>query len=130
MKAGLKMPTGLQQMLEDLNELERSQINEIAAEMLEAGADAALEGMQRRVRVRTGKLKNNLKRGEVQREGNVSFIEIGLVDAPGDVVRYGTVQEYGSSSVKAQSFLRTTMNEDKSKIYRAMQAKLKARGLE
>lgn len=130
MKAGLKMPTGLQQMLEDLNELEWSQIDEIAAELLEAGADAALEGMRRRVRVRTGKLKSSLKRSEVQREGNVSFIEIGLLDAPGDVVRYGTVQEFGSSSVSAQSFLRAAMNEDKSKIYRAMQARLKARGLE
>lgn len=126
MKATLSMPKELQEMMETLATME-TDINVVAGEMLDAGADVVLAGMQRRVRVRTGKLKSHLKRSEVQREGNVSLIEIGLIDAPGEVVRYGTVQEYGSSSVSAQSFERATMTEDKAKIRKAMKGVLAER---
>lgn len=130
MKASLKMPANLQKILEDLNELERSQIDEIAADMLDAGAEVVLSGMQRRVRVRTGKLKSNLKRGPITRQGNVSMVDIGLLDAPAEVVRYGTVNEYGKQNMPAQSYIRATMTEDKAKIYRAMRDRMKARGIE
>ena len=123
MKAALTMPKALQNMMEQLATLE-TDINEVAGEMLDAGADVALAGMQKRVPVETGELYDNLKKGEVQRDGNVSFIEIGLIDAPAEVVRYGTVQEFGSSSVSAQSYQRATMKEDKSKITKAMKAVL------
>lgn len=129
MKASLSMPKGLRQMMEELSKLESSEIDEITAEMLEAGAEVALAGMQRRVPVRSGKLKGSLKRGEVRQDGNVSLVDIGLIDATAEVVRYGTVQEFGSSSVKAKSYLRATMSEDKSKITGAMKARMIARGL-
>lgn len=129
MKASLSMPKGLQQMLEDLDELERNQIDAIAVDMLDAGAEVALAGMQKRVRVKTGKLKGSLKRSEVRRDGNVSVVDIGLLDAPAEVARYGTVHEFGSSSVGAKSYIRATMNEDKGKIYRAMKARMVERGL-
>ena len=124
MKAVLSMPKGLQEMMEQLAALEATRIDEVAGEMLYAGADAVLNGMQRRVPKETGRLHDHLKKGEVQRDGNVSFVEIGLIDAPGEVVRYGTVHEYGSSSVRAQSYQRATMKEDKSKITKAMKAVL------
>lgn len=124
MKADLSMPKKLQEMMEQLTALEAGRIDEVAGEMLDAGADVALSGMQRRVPKRTGRLHDNLKKGQVKRDGNVSHIEMGLIDAPGDVVRYGTVQEFGSSSVSAQSYQRATMKEDKSKITKAMKAVL------
>lgn len=123
MKATLTMPKALQNMMEQLATLE-TDINEVAGEMLDAGADAVLKGMQQRAPKKTGKLHDNLKKGEVQRDGNVSFIEIGLIGAPAEVVRYGTVQEFGSSSVSPQSYQRATMKEDKSKITKAMKAVL------
>jgi HK97 gp10 family phage protein len=123
MKATLSMPKKLQEMMETLATME-TDINAVAGEMLDAGADVVLAGMKRRVPKRTGKLHDSLKKGEVQRDGNVSFIEIGLIDAPAEVVRYGTVQEFGSSSVSAQSYLRATMKEDKSKSTKAMKAVL------
>jgi HK97 gp10 family phage protein len=126
MKATLSMPKELQEMMETLATME-TDINAVAGEMLDAGADVALAGMQRRVPKRTGKLHDNLKKSDVQRDGNVSFIEIGLIDAPGEVVRYGTVQEFGSSSVSAQSFERATMTEDKAKIRKAMKGVLAER---
>ena len=126
MKAALSMPKELQEMMETLAMME-TDINAVAGEMLDAGADVALAGMKRRAPKRTGKLHDNLKKGEVQRDGNVSFIEIGLIDAPGEVVLYGTVQEFGSSSVSAQSFERATMTEDKGKIRKAMKGVLAER---
>lgn len=119
MRAKLSMPKGLQEMMERLAEAEED-IDSAAGEMLDAGADVALAGMKRRVPVDTGKLRDSLKKGPVKQGGNRSTIEIGLIDAPGEVVRYGTVQEFGSSSVSAKSYLRGTMKEDKSKIRRAM----------
>jgi HK97 gp10 family phage protein len=124
MKATLTMPKALQNMMEQLAALEAGRINEVAGEMLDAGAEVVLNGMQRRVPKDTGKLHDHLKKGEVQRDGNVSFIEIGLIGAPAEIVRYGTVQEFGSSSVSAQSYQRATMKEDKSKITKAMKAVL------
>ena len=124
MKATLTMPKALQNMMEQLAALEAGRINEVAGEMLDAGAEVVLNGMQRRVPKDTGKLHDQLKKGEVQRDGNVSFIEIGLIGAPAEIVRYGTVQEFGSSSVSAQSYQRATMKEDKSKITKAMKAVL------
>ncbi len=127
MKARLKMPDGLQRMMEELARLEGSELDAAAAEMLEAGADVALAGMERRVPVKTSKLKGFLKRGAVEQDGNRSVVEIGIIDAPGEVVRYGTVQEYGSSSVAAQSYMRETMKLDRAKIYAAMRKVLQAR---
>ncbi len=124
MKASLSMPKKLQEMMEQLAALEAGRIDEVAGEMLEAGADVALKGMQRRVPKDTRKLHGHLKKGPVKRDGNRSSIEIGLIDAPGEVVRYGTVQEFGSSSVSPQSYQRATMKEDKSKITKAMKAVL------
>ena len=124
MKATLTMPKALQNMMEQLAALEAGRIDEVASEMLDAGAEVVLKGMQRRVPKDTRKLHGHLKKGPVKRDGNRSSIEIGLIDAPGEVVRYGTVQEFGSSSVSAQSYQRTTMKEDKSKINKAMKGVL------
>lgn len=110
-------------MMEQLAALE-TDINEVAGEMLDAGADVIWKGMQQRVPKDTRNLHDNLKKGEIQRAGNVSFIEVGLIDAPAEVVRYGTVQEFGSSSVDAQSYQRATMKEDKRKITKAMKTVL------
>jgi len=124
MKATLTMPKALQNMMEQLAALEATRIDEVAGEMLDAGADAVLNGMQRRVPKDTKKLHDHLKKGQVKRDGNRSSIEIGLIDAPGEVVRYGTVQEFGSSSVSPQSYQRATLKEDKSKITKAMKTVL------
>ncbi|MBP7212737.1 MAG: HK97 gp10 family phage protein [Anaerolineaceae bacterium] len=127
MRATLKMPEGLKQMMDELAKLEASELDAVAVEMLDAGAEVALDGMQRRVPVKTGKLKGHLKKGPVQQDGNRSVVEIGILDAPGEVVRYGTAQEYGTSSVPAQSYMRETMKLDRAKIYAAMRKVLKAR---
>ena len=121
--------------------------------MITAGADVAVEGMRRRVPVRTGNLKSHIKRSEIMRFGNVSFAQVGLVDAPPEVVRYGLAQEFGAGKWirvtekykrskkgrtftrrirtgdmnKAHSYIRATLLEDKSKINKAMKEVLQKR---
>lgn len=127
LKPKLTMPPTLKKMIDDFAEMERSGIDAVVVEMLDAGADVMLEGMQKRVPVDTGELKNHLGRGEVEQDGNVFGVEVGLIDAPKDVVIYGTVQEYGSKSVEAQSYIRETVARDKGKVYRSMREIMKTR---
>lgn len=135
MKAGLSMPKELQEMMEELAALENTGIDEVAGEMLDAGAEVALEGIRRRVPVDTGDLKETLEKGLIKREGNVTSIKIGQSDGKASdfastkvskrqAVK-ANVNEYGSSSMPARSYVRSTLHEDKSKIMRAMKAVLK-----
>lgn len=125
LKAKLTMPPTLAKMMDDLAALDASGIDAAAREMLDAGADVMLEGMNKRVPVDKGDLKAHLSRGPVEQDGNVHSVEVGLIGAPKKVVIYGTVQEYGSASVPAQSYIRETVAKDKGKIYRAMRDVLK-----
>ena len=120
LKAKLTMPPTLAKMLDDLAALEASGIDDAAREMLDAGADVMLEGMDKRVPVDKGDLKAHLSRGPVEQDGNLHSVEVGIRNAPKKIVVYGTVQEYGSVSVPAQSYIRETIAKDKGKIYRAM----------
>mgnify|MGYP000928630438 CR=1 FL=1 len=129
MKATLSAPKSLITLMEDVAALE-ADIVAIAAEGLEAGAEVALEGMRKRVPVRKGVLKANLKRGPVKVDGNVVTVDIGLLDdTPEDVARYGNAQEFGSSSMAAQPYIRPTMAEDKGRITKALAGPFKERGL-
>lgn len=130
MRATLTMPAELKKMMEDLARLEKDGIDAVAREMIDAGADVALEGMLKRVpvrKVRGGRLKSYLSRTPVKGDGNRVYAQIGLINAPADVARYGTAQEFGTSRHAAQSYMRTTMKQDRAKIYRAMKAAMKAR---
>lgn len=108
-------------------------IDQVAAESLDAGADVVLAGMKKRVPVDTGDLKNQLKKGKTKRDGNVTMIEIGQVGedskiSPQDAIK-ANVNEFGSSSMQAQPFVRPTMTEDKSKINKAMRKPFIDRGI-
>ncbi|MGI6258753.1 MAG: HK97-gp10 family putative phage morphogenesis protein [Anaerolineaceae bacterium] len=130
MKATLTLPASLKTMLEDLAKLEKDGVDAAAREMIEAGAEVALEGMRKRVPVRKvkgGRLKSHLRRSAIKGDGNRVYTEVGLIGAPAEVVRYGTAQEFGTSRHAAQSYLRPTMKEDRAKIYRAMRNVLKQR---
>lgn len=130
MKIIFRMPAEMKKMMEDLAKLEKEGIDDIAWDMVKAGSDVALEGMRRRVPVRKvggGRLKSYVRRTPIKRSGNRVYTEIGLVDAPADVLRYGTAQEFGTRKHGAQSFVRSTMKEDRAKINLAMRNVLKSR---
>lgn len=116
--------TGFDEFLEQLQQM-GADVDAAAAAALQAGAAVAVDGMRARVAVDTGNLHDKITAGPVQQDGNLSTIEVGLIDADGKTVRYAMVQEYGSSSVKAHPYIRPTMAEDRAKIRAAMRALLK-----
>lgn len=96
---------------------------------LDAGADVAIEGMRRRVPKDTGNLENHIGKTEVKQDGNYSFIEVGVLNADDETARYGNAQEYGTSSMPAQPYIRPTMKEDAGKIRKAMRESLAEDGV-
>ena len=96
---------------------------------LDAGADVAIEGMRRRVPKDTGNLENHINKTEVKQNGNYSFIEVGVLSADDETARYGNAQEYGTSSMPAQPYIRPTMKEDAGKIRKAMKESLSEDGV-
>ena len=100
-------------------------VDQAAQDALTAGGEVALNGMQRRVPKDEHNLEKNLSLSEPQQDGNYSFIEVGLLrDVDAETVRYGNAQEYGSSSMAAQPYIRPTMAEDAGKIRKAMKESL------
>lgn len=119
---------GLEEYLETLAAA-GADVDLSADRALAAGADVALAGMQRKVPRDTQNLASKLSAGTPQADGNFHSVKIGLgpeVDA--DTVRYGNAQEYGTSEMAAQPYIRPTMDGDKSKIRAAMRESLEQDG--
>jgi len=95
-------------------------IDVVADEALLAGGEVLLEGMRRRAPVETGHLRDSLVTVGPKQDGNYHFIEVGLVGADAETARYGTAQEYGTSSMGASPYIRPTMDADMKKARQAM----------
>jgi HK97 gp10 family phage protein len=88
-------------------------IDPVADEMLAAGGDVLLAGMDRRVPRDTGNLAAHLERSVPQQDGNFHSVEIGLSkDTDAETARYGGAQEYGWSDHPAQPYIRPAIDED------------------
>jgi HK97 gp10 family phage protein len=96
-------------------------VDRAAGEAVLAGGEVLLEGMQRRVAKDTHNLEEHLVIDGPQQDGNYVFVTVGLSkDADADTARYGNAQEYGTSSMAAQPYIRPTMDNDASKARKAM----------
>lgn len=97
-------------------------IDGISDKALAAGGAVLTAGMRRRVPKDTGNLEENLTVTEPMQDGNFHFIEVGLVAGMVDAKTaiYGNVQEFGSSDVAAQPYIRPTMDEDMGKARKEM----------
>lgn len=121
-KATLKL-TGVSDLLERIAQINGS-VDDAADRALTAGAGVAIAGMKRRVAVDTGNLRNNIKKSNVKNDGGYFFINVGLVDADAKTAKYGTVQEFGSTTTPAHPYIRPTMDSDKSEIRNAIKLSL------
>jgi HK97 gp10 family phage protein len=120
---------GFEEYLEKLAEAGRD-VDQAAAEALAAGGDVLLAGMQQRVRKDTHNLEQHLVRTDPQRDGNYTFVTVGLSkDADGETHRYGMAQEYGSSSMAAQPYIRPTLDSDMSKARKRMREVFEGKGI-
>lgn len=111
---------GFEEWLEKVQQAGMS-VDLVTDKALDAGGQVLLEGMLRRVPRDTHNLANNLSVDGPHQDGNFHYIEVGLnrqVDA--DTARYGTAQEYGTSSMAAQPYVRPTLDEDMRKARTAM----------
>lgn len=118
---------GLEAWLEDLAAA-GNDINAAAARAIEAGQEVALKGMQRRAPKDTHNLEEHLVITKVRIDGNFVYGEVGLIGADADTARYGNAQEYGTSNMAAQPYIRPTMQGDKGKIRKAMRVVLEKEG--
>jgi HK97 gp10 family phage protein len=94
-----------------------------------AGGQVLLQSMERRVPRDTGNLAKSLSVSEVQQDGNLVYVDVGLLsDVDGETARYGTAQEFGTSKMAAQPYVRPAFDEDGKRAKAAMRESLKERG--
>jgi HK97 gp10 family phage protein len=139
---------GLEEYLEKVVKAGQN-IDTAAGRAVEAGAQVVFDNMLDRVPVDTGNLKAHLQatgKTELQHDGNLQFIEIGLLDLgaakagyakPGKRSKrktypreflYGVVLEYGKSNMAAQPYIRPAFDNNRSKVRNAEIEVLKASG--
>lgn len=118
---------GLEEWLERLAQAGQN-IDAIAGEALLNGGELLLDGMRRRVPVDTHNLQNHLNLQGPKQDGNFIFVEIGLMGADANTARYGNVQEFGSSSMAAQPYVRPTLDADMKKARQKMVEVLREAG--
>jgi HK97 gp10 family phage protein len=114
---------GLAESLEALAQLGKN-IDAIAPAALLAGGQVLKEGMQRRVPKDTHNLEDHIVIDGPHQDGNFHYLEVGVIHADAETARYGNAQEYGTSSMPAQPYIRPTVDADKGKASRAMKAVL------
>ena len=97
-------------------------VDQAADQALLAGGEVLLSGMQRRVPKDTHNLEQHLTIDGPHQDGNFHYIQVGIdrsTDA--ETARYGNAQEYGTSSMAAQPYIRPTIDTD----YRRARAEMK-----
>jgi len=96
-------------------------IDAITGRAVGAGGEVLLDGMKRRVPKDTRNLESHLKVDGPHQNGNLHYVEVGLVrGVDPDTARYGNAQEYGTSSMAAQPYVRPALDSDMGKARRAM----------
>lgn len=120
--------SGLAAYLEDLAQA-GVDIDVAAGKALAAGAQPILKEMAVLVPKDTHNLEHHLEVDGPHRTGNFSYVDIGLMHADKETAIYGNVQEYGSSSVAAQPYVRPAFKTRKAAAMRIMKDTLKAMGL-
>lgn len=132
MKVKLELK-GLEEYLERIVQA-GNDVDEAAVAALEAGSNVMVDGMQRRAPYDESNfsephLRDALKKSEVHSDGSYHWVEVGLVDADGPMMRKAMANEFGTSSMSAQPYIRPTIAEDKAKIIAAEKEVLQSRGM-
>lgn len=120
--------SGLSNYLEELARAGQD-VDAAAARALDAGAQPILTQMKVLVPKDTHNLEGHLGVDGPHRTGNFTYVDIGVVTADRETAIYGNVQEYGSSSVEAQPYIRPSLKGKKAAAMRAMKESLKGEGL-
>jgi len=105
-------------------------IDAAAQRALAAGGEILHAEMDRLVPIEFGDLQKYIVIDGPFQDGNVSYVDVGVVDAPAEIAVYGNVQEYGSPSkhIKPQSYIRAAIDHKWAAVKKAIRASLKAEG--
>ena len=110
---------GFEEYLENINQAGEA-VDPAAERAVMAGAGVAQTGMQRRVRKDSHNLEKHIQIKGPQRDGNFIFAEVGVIHdkafTDAETARYGNANEFGTSSMSAQPYIRPTMRNDKGGI--------------
>lgn len=120
---------GFDKYLEDIAKSGKN-VDAVTDKALLAGGGVLKDGMRKRAPKDTHNLEEHLDVDGPFQEGNFHFVEVGLkrgTDA--ETARYGNAQEYGSSSMPAQPYIRPTLDEDAKKARKAMKQVFEEEGV-
>lgn len=120
--------SGLAAYLEDLAQAGQD-VDAAAARALTAGAEPILAEMRVLVPKDTHNLEDHLDVDGPHKDGNFTYVDIGVITGDEETAIYGNVQEYGSSSAEAHPYIRPALKSKKAAAMRAMKGSLKSEGL-
>ncbi len=124
---------GLEDYLEILQEAGQD-IDQIAEEGLEAGADVFVAGMQRRAPFE--RIRVRIRKSRIGRDGNKRYIYVGVLrDTPAEDARIANVWEFGGRTspssknpkrksrpgIRARPFIRPSLRQDAKKARAVME---------
>jgi len=128
MAKGFFKLTGFDEYLDKIA-LAGKDVDQAAENAVVAGADVIVEIMLDKVPRDENDLANHIKRTEPKHDGNFVSVEAGVLNADKRTDLYGLVQEFGSSSNKAQPYFRPAVNKGRTKVYKAQRASLEKDGV-
>lgn len=109
---------GFEDLLEAIVALGRD-VDAAAAEAAQAGGEVLRQGMQQRAPVDTGNLRDHIAVLGPKRDGNYTYVVVGVVKADETTARYANAQEYGTTRMAAHPYIRPTIAADKAAARRA-----------
>ena len=120
--------TGMSEWLEKISQAGVN-VDDAAERAVMAGSEVAKEGMIEKAPELTGNLKAKIKIKGPVHDGNEVSALVGLIHdkayTDAETSRYGMAQEFGTSSMSAQPFIRPTLKGDIRKIRGAERNSLK-----
>ena len=119
---------GLSNYLEELAKAGQD-IDAAAHGALEVGAEILEKEMIALVPKDTHHLESTIGVDGPHQHGNFSYVLVGVVNADKETAIYGNVQEYGSSSVEAQPYIRPAFKRKKAAVMKAMKNHLQSLGM-
>lgn len=119
---------GVNKYLEDLARAGKD-VDRAAKSGLMAGGQVIADGMKQDVPKDTHHLENTIGVEEPQQSGNFIFTRVGVLTDDKETAIYGNVQEFGSSSVEAQPFVRPSFKKKKAAAMKAMRKAIENEGL-
>lgn len=120
--------SGLGKYLEDLAAAGKD-IDASAKKALLVGGEPIAKEMIALVPKDTHHLEQKIAVDGPYQDGNLIYVDIGVITDDAETAIYGNVQEYGSSSVEAQSYARPGFRRKKAAAMKAMKESLKADGM-